>query len=134
MSSFRLKICSSRSASISSLRQSVLCEKERSCPTAPSVASMFGAGAEQFGDDSSSVGGPTRASNDEAAAAASAGSDAAASDRGTLDDDGFDEDGAGVVRTNKKSEYMTEEVEEKLGLAGADPYGLLELEDRRWKV
>ena len=38
------------------------------------------------------------------------------------------------ISTSKKSAYMTEEVEEKLGLAGADPYGLLELEDRRWKA
>ena len=29
---------------------------------------------------------------------------------------------------------MTEEVEEKLGLAGADPYGLLELADKRWRA
>ncbi len=39
-----------------------------------------------------------------------------------------------AVKTTKKSSYMTEEVEEKLGLAGADPYGMLELEDRRWKA
>ena len=38
------------------------------------------------------------------------------------------------TRSWKKSDYMTEEVEEKLGLAGADPYGLLELADKRWRA
>ena len=42
-------------------------------------------------------------------------------------------DGA-VVHTYKKSQYWSKEVEEKLGLAGADPYGLLELEERRWRA
>lgn len=47
--------------------------------------------------------------------------------------EGEEDDGL-AVKTTKKSSYMTDEVEEKLGLAGADPYGMLELEDRRWKV
>lgn len=37
-----------------------------------------------------------------------------------------------LVQTSKKSSYWNSEVEEKVGLTGADPYGLLELEDKRW--
>jgi hypothetical protein len=46
----------------------------------------------------------------------------------------MDDDGAATVHTYKKSQYWTKEVEEKLGLGGADPYGLLELEERRWRA
>eukprot|EP00316_Scyphosphaera_apsteinii_P008194 CAMPEP_0119313106 /NCGR_PEP_ID=MMETSP1333-20130426/27898_1 /TAXON_ID=418940 /ORGANISM="Scyphosphaera apsteinii, Strain RCC1455" /LENGTH=460 /DNA_ID=CAMNT_0007317855 /DNA_START=29 /DNA_END=1411 /DNA_ORIENTATION=+ len=38
------------------------------------------------------------------------------------------------IQTTKKSYYWTKEVEEKLGLGGADPYGLLQLEDKRWRA
>ena len=51
-------------------------------------------------------------------------------------------DGAAAsTYTYKKSQYWSKEVEEKLGLAGADPYGLLELADdfggrapNRWRL
>jgi len=40
-----------------------------------------------------------------------------------------------VVKVSlKKSAYMSEDVEQKLQLGGADPYGLLELEDKRWRA
>ena len=52
---------------------------------------------------------------------------------GSDDGENEDDDGA-VVHTYKKSQYWSKEVEEKLGLAGADPYGLLELEERRWRA
>jgi len=48
--------------------------------------------------------------------------------------DGEDGEDGMVVRTNKKSSFMTDEVEEKLQLGGADPYGLLELQDKRWRA
>uniref|UniRef100_A0A7S2MPI0 J domain-containing protein n=1 Tax=Haptolina brevifila TaxID=156173 RepID=A0A7S2MPI0_9EUKA len=41
---------------------------------------------------------------------------------------------AATVQTYKKSQFWSKEVEEKLGLGGADPYGLLELEDKRWRA
>ena len=50
------------------------------------------------------------------------------------ENEGEEEYDATAVKTTKKSSYMTDEVEEKMGLAGADPYGMLELEDRRWKA
>ena len=37
-----------------------------------------------------------------------------------------------MVQTSKKSWFWSREVEERLGLGGADPYGLLELDERRW--
>ena len=53
-------------------------------------------------------------------------------------EDGGEEDeedyGGAAVQSYKKSQYWSKEVEEKLGLAGADPYGLLELEEKRWKA
>ena len=39
-----------------------------------------------------------------------------------------------IIKTNKKSQYMSDEVEEKLQLGGADPYGLLELEGKRYRA
>jgi len=40
----------------------------------------------------------------------------------------------GTVQTHKRSSYWTNEVEERVGLGGADPYGLLELEEKRWRA
>lgn len=45
-----------------------------------------------------------------------------------------DEEGGASVHTYKKSIYWSKEVEEKLGLSGADPYGMLELESKRWRA
>lgn len=53
--------------------------------------------------------------------------------KGEEEDDG-DDAAAANVHTYKKSQYWTKEIEEKLGLAGADPYGLLELEERRHRA
>lgn len=55
----------------------------------------------------------------------------AAGEEGEEDEDGL---GGAAVHSYKKSQFWSKEVEEKLGLGGADPYGLLELEDRRWKA
>ena len=49
-------------------------------------------------------------------------------------EDGEDGEDDVVVRTNKKSSFMTDEVKEKLQLGGADPYGLLELQDKRYRA
>lgn len=38
------------------------------------------------------------------------------------------------LNSTRKSAYMTDEVEQKLQLGGVDPYGLLELEDKRWRA
>lgn len=48
-------------------------------------------------------------------------------------DDGDDDraEHAGV-QTSKKSMYWVQELDAKLGLAGADPYGILEADDKRW--
>jgi DnaJ family protein C protein 2 len=48
--------------------------------------------------------------------------------------DGEDDGEVGKEQTTKKSDYWSKEVEEKLGFGGADPYGLLELEDKRWRA
>lgn len=64
----------------------------------------------------------TRLNDTEEAERTDAGSDEA-------DDERLD---LAVVQTSRKSMYWTEEVETKLNLSGADPYGLLELEDKRW--
>ena len=50
------------------------------------------------------------------------------------EEDEEEEDAAGPIYTYKKSQYWSKEVDEKLGFAGADPYGLLELEERRWRA
>ena len=50
------------------------------------------------------------------------------------EEEGEDEADQATVHTYKKSQYWSKEVEEKLGLNGADPYGLLELEDKRWRA
>jgi len=50
-----------------------------------------------------------------------------------LADAADDGDGA-MVHSYKKSQYWSKEIEEKLGLGGTDPYGLLELEDRRFRA
>lgn len=47
-------------------------------------------------------------------------------------EDGEDGEDSVVVKTNKKSAFMSDEVKEKLQLGGADPYGLLELEAKRY--
>ena len=49
-------------------------------------------------------------------------------------EDGEDGEDDVVVKTNKKSAFMTDEVKEKLQLGGADPYGLLELQDKRYRA
>ena len=54
-------------------------------------------------------------------------------DEAQENDDGDDAVG-GTTYTYKKSQYWSKEVEEKLGLGGADPYGLLELEEKRWRA
>ena len=59
---------------------------------------------------------------------------ARAKGKGGSDDDEEEDDAAGPIYTYKKSQYWSKEVEEKLGLGGADPYGLLELEDKRWRA
>ncbi len=56
------------------------------------------------------------------------------SDDAEVEGDCDDEEEGIAVKTNKKSAYMTDEVEEKLQLGGVDPYGLLELEDKRWRA
>jgi len=40
----------------------------------------------------------------------------------------------GTVQTSKRSSYWTSEVEDRVGLGGTDPYGLLELDDKRWRA
>ena len=59
-----------------------------------------------------------------------------AEDKGEADGEEDDDDvaAAASVHTYKKSQYWSKEVEEKLGLGGADPYGLLELEEKRWRA
>jgi len=42
-------------------------------------------------------------------------------------------DDVSAVHSYKKSQYWSKEIEDKLGLGGADPYGLLEL-DKRWRA
>jgi len=42
--------------------------------------------------------------------------------------------GSATVHSRKKSQYWSKEVEEKLGLGGVDPYGLLELDEKRYRA
>ncbi len=58
---------------------------------------------------------------EEAAAAAAAGL-------------GSEEEEMTSVYTHKKCLWWNDEIKDKLGFGGADPYGLLELEDKRWKA
>eukprot|EP00965_Chrysotila_dentata_P246079 6206942-Pleurochrysis_carterae.AAC.1 len=50
------------------------------------------------------------------------------------DDDTVENDMADTNQTFKRSMYWNKEVEERVGLAGADPYGLLELDEKRWRA
>ena len=50
------------------------------------------------------------------------------------DEGGEGEDIHTAVQTHKKSQYWSKEVDEKLGLGGVDLYGLLELEDKRFRA
>lgn len=59
---------------------------------------------------------------------------AAEKKRGSDEEGDESDDAAATVYTYKKSQYWSKEVEEKVGLGSADPYGLLELEDRRWRA
>lgn len=42
--------------------------------------------------------------------------------------------GEEIVKTTRKSQYWTKEVEDRVGMGGVDPYGLLELDHKRYKA
>ena len=65
--------------------------------------------------------------------------DAVRAGAGSPEADGEEEEvdlssGGASVYTDKKSMFWSKEVDEKLNLGGADPYGMLELEDKRYKA
>ena len=106
-------------------------------PNSPAKPTVYGSPAKAFSkkqvqkvDSISSFDRLMQKAADEEEAAKRAEEEEEAGGEGE-EDDGLS---GAAVHSYKKSQFWSKEVEEKLGLAGADPYGLLELEDRRWKA